>query len=95
MSELKKLWEAEAEGRITKWNQIRPEWPDAEIKLFGCWRRVWGIRLFLGDRRRKIRRAEAGLHWHEAIPFSSGESKTTNLHLDSFLTPIFSMPTTR
>ena len=36
VSELKKLWEAEAEGRITKWNQIRPEWPDAEIKLFGA-----------------------------------------------------------
>ena len=33
VSELKKLWEAEAEGKILKWNQIRPEWPDAEIKL--------------------------------------------------------------
>jgi phosphate transport system substrate-binding protein len=36
VSELKKLWEAEAEGKVTKWNQIRPEWPDAEIKLYGA-----------------------------------------------------------
>lgn len=36
VSELKKLWEAEAEGRILKWNQIRPEWPDAEIELYGA-----------------------------------------------------------
>ncbi|MBN8710147.1 MAG: hypothetical protein BGO12_08025 [Verrucomicrobia bacterium 61-8] len=38
LSELKKLWEPEAEGKITKWNQIRPEWPDAEIKLYGAGR---------------------------------------------------------
>lgn len=36
VSELKKLWEAAAEGKIMKWNQIRPEWPGAEIKLYGA-----------------------------------------------------------
>jgi phosphate transport system substrate-binding protein len=36
VSELKKLWEAEGEGKILRWNQIRPEWPDAEIKLYGA-----------------------------------------------------------
>lgn len=35
-SELKKLWEKAAEGKITRWNQIRPEWPDEEIKLYGA-----------------------------------------------------------
>jgi len=34
--ELKKLWEPGAQGKITKWNQIRSEWPDAEIRLFGA-----------------------------------------------------------
>jgi phosphate transport system substrate-binding protein len=34
-AELKKLWEPAAQGTITKWNQIRPEWPDVPIKLFG------------------------------------------------------------
>ncbi|NUP06522.1 MAG: PstS family phosphate ABC transporter substrate-binding protein [Polyangiaceae bacterium] len=34
--ELKKLWEPEAQGKITKWNQLRPEWPDKEIHLFGA-----------------------------------------------------------
>jgi phosphate transport system substrate-binding protein len=33
--ELKKLWEPEAQGKITKWNQIRAEWPAEEIHLFG------------------------------------------------------------
>lgn len=35
VEELKKMWEPAAKGVITKWNQIRPEWPDAEIKLYG------------------------------------------------------------
>lgn len=34
VAELKKMWEPEATGKITKWNQIRPEWPDTPIKLF-------------------------------------------------------------
>lgn len=36
ISDLKKIWEPEAQGKITKWNQIRPEWPDKEIKLYGA-----------------------------------------------------------
>jgi phosphate transport system substrate-binding protein len=35
VEELKKIWEPEAQGKILKWNQIRPEWPDEEIHLFG------------------------------------------------------------
>jgi phosphate transport system substrate-binding protein len=34
-AELKKIWEPEAQGVITRWNQIRTEWPDEEIALFG------------------------------------------------------------
>lgn len=36
VEELKMLWEPEAQGKITRWNQIRPEWPDEEIHLFGA-----------------------------------------------------------
>lgn len=36
VAELKKIWEPEAQGKVTKWNQIRPEWPDKEIHLFGA-----------------------------------------------------------
>ena len=36
VSDLKKIWEPEAQGKITKWNQVRPEWPDKEIKLYGA-----------------------------------------------------------
>ena len=35
VKELKKIWEPEAQGKITKWNQVRPNWPDKEIHLFG------------------------------------------------------------
>jgi len=34
-AELKKIWEPAAQGKIKKWNQIRPNWPDKEIKLYG------------------------------------------------------------
>jgi len=33
--DLKKMWEPSAQGKVTKWNQIRPEWPDSPLKLFG------------------------------------------------------------
>ncbi len=33
--DLKKMWEPAAQGTVTKWNQVRPEWPDAKLKLFG------------------------------------------------------------
>lgn len=36
VDELKRLWEPEAQGNIKRWNQIRPEWPDEEIHLFGA-----------------------------------------------------------
>jgi phosphate transport system substrate-binding protein len=35
VQELKKLWEPQAQKVVMKWNQIRPEWPDEEIHLFG------------------------------------------------------------
>lgn len=36
VAELKKIWEPEAQGKILKWNQIRAEWPDQPIKLYGA-----------------------------------------------------------
>jgi phosphate transport system substrate-binding protein len=36
VAELKKLWEPAAQGKIMRWNQIRPGWPDREIHLFGA-----------------------------------------------------------
>jgi phosphate transport system substrate-binding protein len=35
VAELKKMWEPAAQGKITKWNQIRPEWPADEFHLYG------------------------------------------------------------
>ena len=35
VEQLKKIWEPGAQGTITRWNQINPEWPDEEIHLFG------------------------------------------------------------
>lgn len=36
VKELKKLWEPAAQKKITKWNQIRPNWPNKEVHLFGA-----------------------------------------------------------
>jgi phosphate transport system substrate-binding protein len=33
--ELKTMWEPRAEGEITRWNQVNPEWPDRELSLYG------------------------------------------------------------
>ncbi len=35
VSELKKLWEPEAQGKVMRWSQVRQGWPDEEIHLFG------------------------------------------------------------
>ena len=35
VEELKKIWEPEAQGKITKWSQIRSTWPDTEFRLYG------------------------------------------------------------
>lgn len=36
VEELKTLWAAEAQGKIMRWSQVRPGWPDREIHLFGA-----------------------------------------------------------
>ena len=36
VAELKKMWEPEAQGKIMNWNQIRPSFPSAPLKLFGA-----------------------------------------------------------
>lgn len=36
VAELKKIWEPAAQGKVMKWNQVNPAWPDAPIKLFGA-----------------------------------------------------------
>jgi phosphate transport system substrate-binding protein len=35
-AELKTIWEPGAQGKITKWSQVRKGWPDREIHLFGA-----------------------------------------------------------
>lgn len=35
VEELKMIWEPAAQGEIMRWSQVRPEWPDEEIHLFG------------------------------------------------------------
>ena len=35
VAELRKIWEPSAQGKITRWSQVRAGWPDVEIKLFG------------------------------------------------------------
>ena len=36
VAELKTMWAPEAQGKVTRWNQVRAAWPDREIRLFGA-----------------------------------------------------------
>jgi len=36
VAELKTLWSPEAQGKITRWNQVRGSWPNRDIHLFGA-----------------------------------------------------------
>ena len=36
VEQLKRMWEPAAQGKITRWNQVDPSWPDAPLKLFGA-----------------------------------------------------------
>jgi phosphate transport system substrate-binding protein len=36
VADLKKMWEPGAQQRVTRWNQVRPEWPNEPLMLFGA-----------------------------------------------------------
>ena len=35
IADLRKMWEAASQDTIKRWNEVRPEWPDAPLMLFG------------------------------------------------------------
>ncbi|MDR0576851.1 MAG: PstS family phosphate ABC transporter substrate-binding protein [Candidatus Accumulibacter sp.] len=35
IADLKVMWEPESQGKVVRWNQVNPAWPDAPLKLFG------------------------------------------------------------
>ncbi len=35
VEELRKMWEPEAQGKVKRWNQVNPKWPDEKLKLCG------------------------------------------------------------
>ncbi|MBI3865582.1 MAG: PstS family phosphate ABC transporter substrate-binding protein [Planctomycetia bacterium] len=36
VSELKKMWEPDAQGKVSRWNQVNSAWQDAELILYGA-----------------------------------------------------------
>ena len=35
IDDLHAMWRPEAEGEVDRWNQVRPEWPDVTLRLYG------------------------------------------------------------
>lgn len=35
VEDLKKIWSPDSQGKVTRWNHVRPEWPDRPITLYG------------------------------------------------------------
>ena len=36
VAELKAIWEPASQGKVLRWNQVNPAWPDQPMKLFGA-----------------------------------------------------------
>ena len=36
VAELKAVWEPASQGKVLRWNQVNPKWPDQPMKLFGA-----------------------------------------------------------
>jgi phosphate transport system substrate-binding protein len=36
VAELRRIWAPESQGAVTRWSQVRPGWPDAELHLYGA-----------------------------------------------------------
>jgi phosphate transport system substrate-binding protein len=36
VAELKAMWDKDAAEKVTNWNQVNPDWPDAKLSLFGA-----------------------------------------------------------
>lgn len=36
VADLKKIWEPAAQGKITRWKQVRSSWPDRPLNLYGA-----------------------------------------------------------
>lgn len=36
VDDLKKIWAPESQGKITRWNQVNPQWPNEPFLLFGA-----------------------------------------------------------
>ncbi|HSW64137.1 MAG TPA: PstS family phosphate ABC transporter substrate-binding protein [Dissulfurispiraceae bacterium] len=35
VADLKKMWEPDAGGKVKTWKDVRPEWPDVKLRLYG------------------------------------------------------------
>ncbi|GIW54383.1 MAG: hypothetical protein KatS3mg082_0787 [Nitrospiraceae bacterium] len=62
VAELKKIWEPAAQGKITRWNHVRPDWPDAPARLVRSRLRFRHLRLFHGGHCGKSQGQSRRLH---------------------------------
>ena len=90
VSELKTIWEPSAQGRITKWIQVRSPWPDAPLKLFGAGS-DWARSITSPKRlREKPRRVEVTIPRARMTIRSFKASRMRNMRWATFRSPILS-----
>ena len=46
VEQLNTIWSPESEGVVSQWNQVNPDWPAEEIKLYAPGRGLGNLRLF-------------------------------------------------
>ncbi len=84
VAELKKMWEPESQGKVSRWNQVNPAWPDAELTLYGAGSDSGTSRLFHRSDRGKSeiepRRLHSELRRQCSRPGNRRQQKCPGIH---------------
>ncbi|MBM2805553.1 MAG: pstS [Deltaproteobacteria bacterium] len=88
--DLKKMWEPAAQGKVSSWNQVRSEWPNNPLKLFGPGADSGTFDYFteaIVGKSKSSRPAKTTMFWSKASPTTATPSVTLVLLITSRTKP--------